>query len=51
MTFVIIPRSTLKSDEEIMLDGVTLEQLQVKLGLPVYPFDLKSFGEFLFQQN
>jgi putative radical SAM enzyme (TIGR03279 family) len=49
--FVIIPRSTLKSDEEIMLDGMTLKQLQVKLGLPVYPFDLKTFGQFLFRQN
>ena len=45
--FVIIPRSTLKSDEEIMLDGMKLEELTAKLGLPVYPFDLKSFAEFL----
>ena len=49
--FVIIPRTTLKSDEEIMLDGMTLGELQTKLGLPVYPFDLKSFGQFLFRQN
>jgi putative radical SAM enzyme (TIGR03279 family) len=49
--FVIVPRSTLKSDEEIMLDGMTLEELTVKLGLPVHPFDLKSFAQFLVQQN
>jgi NifB/MoaA-like Fe-S oxidoreductase len=49
--FVIIPRNTLKSDEEIMLDGMTLEELQVKFGLPVYPLDLKSFDQFLFRQN
>jgi NifB/MoaA-like Fe-S oxidoreductase len=49
--FVIIPRNTLKSDEEIMLDGMKLEELQLKLGLPVYPLDLKSFAQFLFQQN
>jgi NifB/MoaA-like Fe-S oxidoreductase len=49
--FVIIPRSTLKSDEEIMLDGMTLQELTLKLGLPVYPFDLKSFAQFLVQQN
>ncbi len=49
--FVVIPKSTLKSDEEIMLDGMTLRQLTEKLGLPVYPFDLKSFGQFLFRQN
>ena len=47
--FVIIPRSTLKSDEEIMLDGMKLEELTVKLGLPVYPFELKSFAQFLFR--
>jgi putative radical SAM enzyme (TIGR03279 family) len=49
--FVIIPRSTLKSDEEIMLDGMKLEELTQKLGLPVHPCDLKSFADFLFQQN
>jgi putative radical SAM enzyme (TIGR03279 family) len=49
--FVIVPRSTLKSDEEIMLDGMTLEELTGKLGLPVHPFDLKSFAQFLVQQN
>jgi putative radical SAM enzyme (TIGR03279 family) len=45
--FVIIPRSTLKSDEEIMLDGMTLRELTEKFELPVYPFDLKAFEEFL----
>jgi NifB/MoaA-like Fe-S oxidoreductase len=49
--FVIIPSSTLKSDEDIMLDGMTLQDLTMKLGLPVHPFDLKSFAQFLFQQN
>jgi putative radical SAM enzyme (TIGR03279 family) len=49
--FVIIPRSTLKSDEEIMLDGMTLAELTAKLGLPVYAFDLESFGRFLFPRN
>src|SRR6185295_18083477 len=45
--FVIIPKSTLKSDEEIMLDGMTLAELNRKLGLPVHAFDLPSFGRFL----
>jgi putative radical SAM enzyme (TIGR03279 family) len=45
--FVIIPKSTLKSDEEIMLDGMTLQELTGKLGLPVYAFDLKSFAQFV----
>jgi putative radical SAM enzyme (TIGR03279 family) len=49
--FVIIPRSTLKSDEEIMLDGMKLDEVKAKLGLPVYPFELKSFAQFLFEQN
>jgi putative radical SAM enzyme (TIGR03279 family) len=49
--FVIIPRNTLKSDEDVMLDGMKLEDLQVKLGLPVHALDLKSFAQFLFRQN
>ena len=49
--FVIIPKSTLKSDEEIMLDGMKLEELTAKLGLLVYPLDLKSFAQFLFWNN
>ena len=49
--FVIIPRSTLKSDEEIMLDGMKLEELTAKLGLPVHPFDLKSLAQFLSPRN
>jgi putative radical SAM enzyme (TIGR03279 family) len=49
--FVIIPRSTLKSDEEIMLDGMKLQELSQSFGLPVYPLDLKSFSQFLYRQN
>lgn len=41
--FLIIPRTTLKSDEEIMLDGMSLNDLSEKLGLPVLPFDLRAF--------
>jgi putative radical SAM enzyme (TIGR03279 family) len=49
--FVIIPRSTLKSDEEIMLDGMKLEEVTATLDLPVHPLDLKSFTQFLFRHN
>jgi putative radical SAM enzyme (TIGR03279 family) len=49
--FAIIPKSTLKSDEEIMLDGMRLEELTVKLGLPVHPLDVKTFAQFLFRHN
>jgi putative radical SAM enzyme (TIGR03279 family) len=44
---LIIPRSTLKSDEEIMLDGMTLMDLQERVGVPVYPVDMRAFGEWL----
>jgi putative radical SAM enzyme (TIGR03279 family) len=49
--FVIIPKSTLKSDEDVMLDGVKLEEVVEGLGLPVYPLDFKSFAQFLFRNN
>jgi putative radical SAM enzyme (TIGR03279 family) len=45
--FLIIPRSTLKSDEDVMLDGTTLKDLQHRFGLAVYPFDLDSFAAML----
>jgi putative radical SAM enzyme (TIGR03279 family) len=45
--FVVIPKSILKSDEEIMLDGMTLNELTAKLGLPVYALDLQSFAKFV----
>ena len=49
--FAIIPKTTLKSDEDIMLDGTTLAALASKLGVPVYPLDMKSFSQFIFQKN
>ena len=49
--FAIIPKTTLKSDEDIMLDGMKLAELTGKLGVPVYPLDLKSFSQFVFQKN
>lgn len=45
--FVIIPKTMLKSDEEIMLDGMKLSDLAQQLGLPVYPHDLKSFAQLV----
>lgn len=45
--FLIIPRATLKSDEEIMLDGMTLAELCGRLGVPVHPFDLRAFSEWI----
>ncbi|MEK6279747.1 MAG: DUF512 domain-containing protein [Acidobacteriota bacterium] len=49
--FVLIPKSTLKSDEDVMLDGMKLENLARSFGLPVYPLDLKGFTQFLVGQN
>jgi putative radical SAM enzyme (TIGR03279 family) len=48
---VIIPRHTLKSDEEIFLDGLALSQVQKEMGLPVHPFDTAAFADFLLQSN
>jgi len=49
--FVIIPKSMLKSDEEIMLDGMKLDDLSEQLGVPVRPLDMKSFAQFLCSHN
>ena len=45
--FVVIPRTVLKSDEEIMLDGKRLNELESELGVPVEPIEMKTFEEFL----
>jgi putative radical SAM enzyme (TIGR03279 family) len=49
--FVIIPKHTLKSDEEIMLDGMTLGTLRAEFGLPIYPADLDSFAGLLYRHS
>ena len=49
--FVIIPKHTLKSDEEIMLDGMKLEALRTEFALPVYPADLVSFAGLLYRSR
>ncbi len=45
--FVVIPKSTLKSDEEIFLDGMSLGELREKFGIPVYAADMDSFSGVL----
>jgi putative radical SAM enzyme (TIGR03279 family) len=45
--FVVIPGSAIKSDEDVMLDGMTLDELKIKLKLPVIPLDFKSFSHAL----
>ena len=44
---VIIPRATLKSDEEVMLDGVTLGELQRNYGVPVHALDFAELARML----
>jgi|ERR1051326_7934780 putative radical SAM enzyme (TIGR03279 family) len=41
--FAIIPRVVLKSDEPIMLDGMTLGQLQEQFPVRLYALDFKGF--------
>jgi putative radical SAM enzyme (TIGR03279 family) len=49
--FVFIPRQMLKSDEEIMLDGMKLSDVAQALRVPVYATDLKQFASLLSQKN
>ena len=49
--FVLMPRQMLKSDEAIMLDGTSLDEVRQFLGRPVYPVNLKELGQFLISKN
>ena len=49
--FVFIPRQMLKSDEEIMLDGMKLSEVAAELRVPVHAIDLKQFAGLLLQKN
>jgi putative radical SAM enzyme (TIGR03279 family) len=45
--FIIIPGSSLKTDEAIMLDGMTHAELQQQLCLPVHALDFHSFAHMI----
>ena len=49
--FVVIPRQMLKSDEEIMLDGMRLGDVAQELGVPVHAINLDQFAPLLLQKN
>ena len=49
--FVLIPRQMLKSDEEIMLDGMRIADVEQELGLPVHAIDLDQFASLLTGKN
>jgi putative radical SAM enzyme (TIGR03279 family) len=45
--FVVLPSVSFKSDEPIMLDGTTHEELEQQLGLPVRALDFKGFARMV----
>ena len=49
--FVLIPRQMLKSDEEIMLDGMRIADVEQELGLPVHAINLDQFASLLTGKN
>lgn len=52
--FVIIPKHTIKSDEPVLLDGMTFDELRAALPVPVYPMDnadLAAFAEKLASKS
>ena len=49
--FVLIPRQMLKSDDEIMLDGMRLDDVERELGLPVHAINLDQFASLLTEKN
>ena len=49
--FVLIPRQMLKSDDEIMLDGMRLGEVAESLRVPVHAINLEQFAGFLLQKN
>jgi putative radical SAM enzyme (TIGR03279 family) len=49
--FVLIPRQMLKSDEPIMLDGMTLPSVEKAFGVPIHPVNLNELACFLLSGN
>lgn len=45
--FVLIPKQMLKSDEDVMLDGASLSQVETDLGRRVYPVGLGELPQVL----
>lgn len=49
--FVLIPKQMLKSDEEIMLDGMRISDVAEALQVPVHAINLEQFASLLLQKN
>jgi putative radical SAM enzyme (TIGR03279 family) len=47
--FVIIPKSTIKSDEPILLDGMQFDDLKASFDVPIYDLDTNGLIDFLRQ--
>lgn len=45
--FVLIPRHTIKSDEPILLDGMTFDELKAAFPVPIYDLDTNGLMELL----
>jgi putative radical SAM enzyme (TIGR03279 family) len=45
--FVIVPRTVLKSDEDVLLDGMRSSELAKDLGVPVEPVEIKNLESLL----
>jgi NifB/MoaA-like Fe-S oxidoreductase len=43
--FVVIPKHTIKSDEPILLDGMTFDDLKGQYSVPIYALDAQDFIE------
>jgi putative radical SAM enzyme (TIGR03279 family) len=48
---VLIPKQMLKSDEAIMLDGMRIEEVEEKLGVPVQAVDVSDLTSLLLNAN
>jgi len=49
--FVLIPKQMLKSDDAIMLDGMTITEVALAIGVPVYAVTLEELGALLLNKN
>jgi putative radical SAM enzyme (TIGR03279 family) len=49
--FVLIPKQMLKSDEAIMLDGMTIADVERAINLPVYAVTLEESAALIFNKN
>lgn len=45
--FVIIPKHTIKSDEPILIDGMSVDELRSMFDIPIYDLDTDGLIEFL----